>query len=272
MVGIGGLFTAVGGVLFIASFDYDLYDGTTLEDLYNAIRATQLAEFLFVGVIGIIFALDLQQLLLNDEEKRMMAMTIPVAILSLFLGGCYAYIINWSPDGNTCYEFILYDSMGTISAGYFIIGIMCVLRILIAKETIKLGDDPARATLYKFAVAVILIIGAFVCAAGYWAAIDKTFDNDTRCEPCNGDSNCTTAYHYVTILSYLYNDIFQPQVLTGLAGGGTSYDVKYESQFKAFYCGYSFLIFLFVAAISFDMNLIGNYKKARDAQAAASDE
>ena len=250
--------------MFVASWNYEDLPDETVE-LWNAVKATQFLEFLFIGVMGIIFAVDLQQLLLNPEEMRLMCMTAPLAIISLFLGGLYAYIINWEEDV-ACYfgvNQLLYDQMGCISAGYFLMAIGCVVRILIAKETIDLGDNPVKTTLYTFILSIFIVLGGFICAVGYWATIDKIFDSDNECYVCQGASNCANAHHYVGILTYLYGDSVQPGIIS-------QYDVRYESQFKAFYCGYSFFIFGLTAAIAYDMDIIGNYKKVRAAQAAAS--
>ena len=166
LVGLGGVLTGVGGLIFAVSWDADSLGGSDFEDFFNAIHAAQFGELFIVGVIGVIFALDLQKLVLNDAEKRLMYLTVPFAVIGLYLGINYAYIVNWEPSTSTTYEFFLYDQVACISAGYFIFGLMCIARLLVAKEKISLGDNPAKATLYEFLLACFIAIGGFICAVG----------------------------------------------------------------------------------------------------------
>ena len=278
LVGLGAALTIVGGVLLTASWDYERFEDITpseVEDINNAMRATQFGEFLFVGVIGIIFAIDLQQLLLNDQEKRLMCLSIPAAIMGLYLGGCYAYVLNWTIESYAACENdelpnrLLRNELGCIAAGYFIFAIGCILGLLVAKEKISL--NPAKATLYKLIICILIVGGGFICAVGYWAFIDKTFAADNECFVCDGNAVCSEAFHYVGILSGLYADYVQPS-LHDASTVGTSYDVKYMGQFKAFYVGLSMFVFLLTAGIAYDMEIVGNYKKVRAAQGGDSDE
>eukprot|EP00486_Rosalina_sp_Unknown_P009096 CAMPEP_0201578414 /NCGR_PEP_ID=MMETSP0190_2-20130828/25257_1 /ASSEMBLY_ACC=CAM_ASM_000263 /TAXON_ID=37353 /ORGANISM="Rosalina sp." /LENGTH=446 /DNA_ID=CAMNT_0048011557 /DNA_START=124 /DNA_END=1464 /DNA_ORIENTATION=+ len=258
-----GILTPVGGLLFTIQWDNEIISASPYEELINAIHSAQFLEFLLPGVIAAIFALDLMKLILNDAEKRLMYLTVPMAIAGLYGGIIYAYIINWEPDADPTYEFYQYSQVACISAGYFIFGIMCIVRILVAKEKISLGDDPAKAIMYEFILSLFIVIGGFICAVGYWAFIDGMFETDTICDSTG--TACSTGYVRVYTLSYLYGDPYQP----GLYAAETA-DVNYESQFKAFYCGYSFFVLGVSMAIAYDMDIVGNYKKVRAAQGAAA--
>ncbi len=64
-------------------------------------------------IVGIILAIDIftYAVIFNHSKKRMLALTIPFAILCFMGGILFAYIINWEPDppNNIYYEFGLYD-------------------------------------------------------------------------------------------------------------------------------------------------------------------
>ena len=172
LVGFGGLLVIAGGLILVISWDsgylqdvLGLSNNTDYEEIFNAIHSAQFIEFFLPGLVGMIFAADLMQLLLNDENKRMLYLTVPFAVGGLYGGVIYAYIINWEPKADPTYKFYQYDQVACISAGYFIFGLMCIARILVEKEKIKI-DDPAKATLYKFLISCLIAFGGFLCAVG----------------------------------------------------------------------------------------------------------
>ena len=256
-LGAGGLFEVVGAFVFTTSFDGDYIDDS-IEGLWGGVRSSIWLEFAFPGVMTIIFASDIFKLTLNTAEMRLYLLTVPVAIVGLFGGIVLAYVINWEPDPSTGYDFELYDALGCASAGYFIMGIIAVIRILIVKDVIKL-NDPAQAITIKFTLAIFMVIGGFICAVGYWAFIDGLFDCSSSL--LTGTTTCDA----IGYLIYMYGDTI------GYAAPGAEVgDVHYQGQCKAYYCGYSFFIIGIAVILAYDMDIVDNYKKVRAAQAAAS--
>eukprot|EP01084_Bolivina_argentea_P078543 142529_1 len=256
LLGVGGLLVIVGAIIFLATW----HENIDFEEILAAWQILVLIEWLLPAIMVIILAVDVRDpSIFNDERKRMMAMTMPFAVCGITAGILMAYIVNWEPEISVGYDFPMASQCGCIAAGYFIVGLMCTARILIVGEYVKVSDNPASVISAKFGVSVLLGIGGFILAVGYWAWMAKLFDCDYNV--LSGSVICES----IPALMWINGDT----VYAFVAISG-DVDPPYENQFKAYYVAYSFFVLAISAVIAFDMDIVSNYKAVRTAQKVAS--
>mmetsp|Transcript_26835 Transcript_26835/g.43957 ORF Transcript_26835/g.43957 Transcript_26835/m.43957 type:complete len:502 (+) Transcript_26835:214-1719(+) len=257
---IAGIFMAASAVLvaggaitFTASWHEEVF-----EEVFAAWQLLILMEYLLPVSITAFLAVDLLVGFLNSERMRVFCLSGPFVFAGLWCGVLLTYIVNF--DYNIVGDYSLMETGGCMAAGYFLVAIFSLARILIWTEVVKL--DPIQGFMYRFCVAVLFIIGGFILAVGYWVFVDTVFDCETLGNITASYEVCESAPHYYQI----NGDV--TQATQGVSGNDY---MPGKPHWSCYYMGYSLFFILPLTLINaYDMDIVGLFKKVRTASAVAS--
>jgi hypothetical protein len=266
LVVLASVLVILGAIVFFGGWDKDAI-ASTVEDVWTATQLLVVVEWMLPATLGIMMGVDLFNLLLNPEKRRMLCLTIPWAVYGLLAGGLWAYIVNWEDWDNYVLpgdDYWLKHSGGCAAAGYFIVGLMAVARILVFGGYVEL--NPVQAPMIKFAVCILYVIGGFILAVGYWAVVAALFN----CESVISTAGIVEYCYGAGSIIYMNADSNAAVSMMRDPLNGYDYDLPYEAQLKSYYVGYTFFILLMTAINAYDMGIVELYKGVRTAQQAAS--
>eukprot|EP01084_Bolivina_argentea_P064401 117458_1 len=254
-----GYFCIVGGT---ANY-YDLFN-VEMSDIEAGFYTGLFGEFAIVCGTALVLGIDSFMVgFFNDDKKRALGMSGVVFVLfGIIAGAGYAIVSSEYGDLSTIYNTMPEDEYGCIAAGFFIMAIGSIIRLLIDLGVVNTGINPITNATVGMLLASLIIIGGLVCAAGYWALVDWYDQFDI-------DDDSSSAWGGDSTYSWSYGSYYDWNTRRRLQTSQSTTNPDSLDQWRCFLMGQSFFILILAVVNGLDMGLIDKCKVAAAAGAAS---